>query len=379
MTTDRFIPPAAESLPEGALDSATEGANRLDAWALDPRGRNFLAHALVQLARDGWLRTAPAAVPVPPPADQTARRDRIAEAVRRVPIKYGAGPDAYTIQPVSIEEADVIAAAVEAVLPPDDRAATLREATDVAVRAARGCGDSEAGQYAASVAASIGKELRRMADADAVLAVLPEQADRAALLRAHAALAEQAGRTQVALARVRRLHDALEAETPLTSPDNEITRGAAARKIAAALDGWTDPAELRRVAAEEQPAETPMFGSPDCTCIPFTRQGGKPRYCGPTDTVDMISGWEIGRDCPHHKPAVGEQPETQEAYPPYSEYRVENYDAGAWQVIGLKRKTLADAQEVRDRFRRGYPDARLRIIRRDESVAVVETDPEPAP
>lgn len=77
--------------------------------------------------------------------------------------------------------------------------------------------------------------------------------------------------------------------------------------------------------------------------------------------------------------AVAEQPETQEAHPPYSEYRVENYDAGAWQVIGLKRKTLADAQEVRDRFRRGYPDARLRIIRRDESVAVVETDPEPQP
>ena len=28
----------------------------IDAWAEDPNGRNFLAHALVQLARDGWLR-----------------------------------------------------------------------------------------------------------------------------------------------------------------------------------------------------------------------------------------------------------------------------------------------------------------------------------
>lgn len=41
----------------------------------------------------------------------------------------------------------------------------LREAAKVAVRAARGAGDSEAGQYAASIAAGIAKELRAMADA----------------------------------------------------------------------------------------------------------------------------------------------------------------------------------------------------------------------
>ena len=51
--------PSAEGLPPGALDSATDGANALDAWARDPHGRNFLAHALVQLARDGWLRREP--------------------------------------------------------------------------------------------------------------------------------------------------------------------------------------------------------------------------------------------------------------------------------------------------------------------------------
>jgi hypothetical protein len=54
-----FIPPAAEGLPLGVLDSATDGASALDAWAREPVGRNFLAHALVQLARDGWLRTEP--------------------------------------------------------------------------------------------------------------------------------------------------------------------------------------------------------------------------------------------------------------------------------------------------------------------------------
>lgn len=56
-----FVPPAADGLPLAALDSATEGADRLDAMALTPYGRNLLAHALVQLARDGWLRTEPGA------------------------------------------------------------------------------------------------------------------------------------------------------------------------------------------------------------------------------------------------------------------------------------------------------------------------------
>jgi hypothetical protein len=57
--TAAFVPPSAEGLPPGALDSATDGASALDAWARDPYGRNFLAHALVQLARDGWLRAEP--------------------------------------------------------------------------------------------------------------------------------------------------------------------------------------------------------------------------------------------------------------------------------------------------------------------------------
>lgn len=44
-----------------------------------------------------------------------------------------------------------------------DRAEALADAAEVAVRAARACSDSETGQYAASIAAGIGKELRRMA------------------------------------------------------------------------------------------------------------------------------------------------------------------------------------------------------------------------
>lgn len=99
---DPFTPPAAEGLPPGSLDSATEGADRFDAVALTPPGRNLLAHALVQLARDGWLRAEPgegfeperaereAPEPLPassagvaPATDQTALRDRIAEALMR--------------------------------------------------------------------------------------------------------------------------------------------------------------------------------------------------------------------------------------------------------------------------------------------------------
>ncbi|MEV0220841.1 hypothetical protein [Streptomyces sp. NPDC050704] len=58
-TSTLFVPPAARNLPLAALDSATAGADMLDATARTPTGRNLLAHALVQLARDGWLRVEP--------------------------------------------------------------------------------------------------------------------------------------------------------------------------------------------------------------------------------------------------------------------------------------------------------------------------------
>lgn len=67
--------PAAQGLPDGALDSAAAGADMLDAWAQTLAGRNLLAHALTQLARDGWLRPEPGdgwdPVPVPDPAAPT--------------------------------------------------------------------------------------------------------------------------------------------------------------------------------------------------------------------------------------------------------------------------------------------------------------------
>lgn len=63
-------PPAARYLPVGALDSAVTGAGRLDAWARTGHGRDVLAHALVQLAKDGWLREIPGEVP----GDETVTR-----------------------------------------------------------------------------------------------------------------------------------------------------------------------------------------------------------------------------------------------------------------------------------------------------------------
>ncbi len=151
--------------------------------------------------------------------------------------------------------------------PPTNRAA-LRQRAEAALSA---------------VEAALGDTLLPAAREEAlagIAAVLPPPADRAAeerIEQAEADAEQQARNTlavaneresyrkawkdeqqrrvkaEAAVARVRRLHDALDEETALTSPDDEITRGAAARKIAAALDGWTDPAELRRMA-DETPA-----------------------------------------------------------------------------------------------------------------------------
>jgi len=129
------------------------------------------------------------------------------------------------------------------------------------------------------------------------------------------------------------LRRARAAVLPVSVDRGTVLREAAARYEAmlAAADTAADPRYwtavrdmtlgLRRLADEAQPdTETRcgcpnedvvdhQFGTDDCTCIPFTRQETPPRYLNrPTDTVDMISGWERGRDCPHHGPAVVAQP-----------------------------------------------------------------------
>jgi hypothetical protein len=162
--TDPFIPPAAEGLPSGALDSASAGASMLDAWGRTAYGLNVLAHALTQLARDGWLRTEPGEGfepereqrETPKPEDAPAASAEPAPATARagVPdcdrcdgsgldpdryieqqnsdgaVRYSAEPCADCQQPAT-DRAEADADTVLAVLPaPTDRAAVLLEAAD---------------------------------------------------------------------------------------------------------------------------------------------------------------------------------------------------------------------------------------------------------
>ena len=72
-----FVPPTARDLPKDALDSATRGADMRDSRAYTAEGRNFLAHALLQLHRDGWLRdqAQPPTAPIPDDADYPSKLD----------------------------------------------------------------------------------------------------------------------------------------------------------------------------------------------------------------------------------------------------------------------------------------------------------------
>ena len=144
--------------------------------------------------------------------------------------------------------------------------------------------------------AALGMARSLLVDADPAEAWNPE----APLLDAVLAELEQA-QQPVAAVETDTLHGwyaAMDADGPgrvadEEQPDDyEATTGHAVTCLAVA-GGDGDP---------DCPACNPQFGIDGCTCIPFTRQGGAPRYCGPTDTVDMISGWEPGADCPHHAP-----------------------------------------------------------------------------
>jgi hypothetical protein len=68
---------------------------------------------------------------------------------------------------------------------------------------------------------------------------------------------ERVEQAEAAIERVRLLHDNLVASAELTSPDDPITRGAAAKRIAAALDGWTDLAAASAVVVRRATDETP--------------------------------------------------------------------------------------------------------------------------
>ncbi|MGW7726269.1 hypothetical protein ACWGJ6_23405 [Streptomyces canus] len=151
-----------------------------------------------------------------------------------------------------------------------------------------------------------GGELRRLA------AETQPAEPETALKRAHVALAEQAGRDQAALARVRRLHDALNTETGFTSPADPITRGAAAWKIAAALDGRTEPTES---CADSSHQAHPGF---TCAEVDQTRPYWEGRWGNAPAVVSAVPpqpeaggccGKPPGAVCVHDLSAVPPQPE----------------------------------------------------------------------
>lgn len=112
------VPAAAQGLPKEVLDSAVLGASALDARALTGEGRNVLAHALAQLARDGWLRTdhGPSATP--------AQEAAWAAAGVRAADAYDLGIKAAAL----VEFADQLAKA--STLTPDSAAACARLLAD---------------------------------------------------------------------------------------------------------------------------------------------------------------------------------------------------------------------------------------------------------
>ncbi|WP_097866545.1 hypothetical protein [Streptomyces sp. rh34] len=142
----------------------------------DPRN---IAAVAATVARQ-LLGTSAAEGAVVEPEPDTELRDRIAAAIRAESSRVDDLALADAVMPVvtdrlrrnwgemrdRVAELETEAQRLADAAPPApaDRAAVLREAAEVAVRAARACGESETGQYAASVAAGIGRDLRRLAD-----------------------------------------------------------------------------------------------------------------------------------------------------------------------------------------------------------------------
>ncbi|WP_405747729.1 hypothetical protein [Streptomyces canus] len=248
--------------------------------------------------RDQLRAAASAVVAVAvPPTGQTALRDRIAEALyandhpgHLVALnETGMGP-AYR------ESADAVLAVMP---PPADRSAVLTEVADFV----RGLLLTRTLVTTTSLEA----ELRRLADE-----AQQQPEAETALKRAHVALAEQAGRDQAALARVRQLHDSLNTETGFTSPADPITRAAAAWKIAAALDGRTEPAES---CADSSHQAHPGF---TCAEVDQTRPYWEGRWGNAPAVVSAVPpqpeaggccGKPPGAVCVHDLSAVPPQPE----------------------------------------------------------------------
>jgi hypothetical protein len=136
----------------------------------------------------------------------------------------------------------------------------------------------------AAVWSEAAETLRRMA-AEAP-ATEEQDGEPTGLMRAHVALAEQAGRDQAALTRLRELHDRLIEETDLHGPEDLLTRGSAARRIATALDGVNPagltPCTCRQTVHAQEHTNRPVDDCPWCMPAPNIR----PNAGRAVETVD---------------------------------------------------------------------------------------------
>ncbi|MEU0018005.1 hypothetical protein ABZ173_10080 [Streptomyces rochei] len=259
------------------------------------------AHEFEVYGRPFWC---PGHAPIPQPRSEsgTALRDRIAEAL--VSWTYrGKGPEHGGILETVRANAYSRADAVLAVLPATTdqtadryRAAWLNARRRASVLSAEITRRAPLlGEYAAQI-----KGLRTMYNAsEARVSDLIDERDR--LLETRVDRAAVLREAADALDNSERLRD--------LTDDHMLNINAAAN-------------ELRRMADETQPAETP--------------------------------------------------------WPTVTDFSIEVWECDTWVGVTYKRQTLDDARERRDSFRRRFPEARLRIVRWDETSTVVEADPEPA-
>jgi hypothetical protein len=246
------------------------------------------------------LRAAPAAVPSAP-ADRAALRDRIAVLLAEADGWKWA--DGFKEHSPAWQHYQQLADVVLAVLPaPADRAAVRAAALREAEGALRAQAKHMAGEFNDS-------DVLHEDGPAATVATWKRAAD---LLRRMAGEAQQDAPWLSDSARIGRT---------LIWTWADIGKGvygqgyrAAQTEARTLLTGQRDSDEAQQPETQagcgcpNENAVEHQFGTADCTCIPFVREGGTARYCQPGDTVDQISGWERGGDCPHHRPnAVGAQ------------------------------------------------------------------------
>jgi len=309
--------------------------------------------ALAGTANAEQHRGVPSAVPAPA-ADRAALRDRIAWALldhlsRTADIRPGSDGALAFMPEVTDDERMRIADAVLAVLPASvDRATVLREAADAVARDRAETLDRVMRAIPSDGAWAIGN--RHAEDLLRRLAVEAPGPDRCSGCRyvpcgdCHPNAVEardgQETQSEAGLRCVcgdpairdgdRWTHQPGTGDTCMYRPDarprcpdcqmpHVITPGMqlACASILASIadrDAAADETPKLGCGCPDEDAVEHGFGTEDCTCIPFTRQTDPPRYLNrPTDTVDMISGWERGADCPHHRKAATQPQPVQHA------------------------------------------------------------------